>query len=266
MLTAIRSLLFNFFFYLSMILQMILWTPIYFLMPRKKAWLVPKFWARSSLWLQKKIAGTDFIIEGLENIPAGAYIVAPKHQSFWDVFAFLPYLDDPVMILKRELMRIPVFGWYVGKMEMIPVDRGSRVKALKSITTGAEKAIAEGRQVLIYPEGTRRAPGAEPQYKYGVAHLYAELNLPVLPIAHNAGLYWPRRSIFRYPGAIRARVLPVIPAGLDKHEFLERLTRDTETGCDELLIAAAQDKNPPPMPPIAVSRLKELGFPVKTDK
>lgn len=264
MLTAIRSLLFNFAFYFSMIIQMILWTPFYFLLPRKKAWFVPKFWARSSLWLQRKIARTHFVIEGLENIPAGAYIVAPKHQSFWDVFAFLPYLDDPVMILKRELMRIPVFGWYVAKMEMIPVDRGSRVKALKSITEGAEKAIAEGRQVLIYPEGTRRAPGAEPKYKYGVAHLYAELNLPVLPIAHNGGLYWPRRSVFRYPGSIRARILPVIPAGLDKQEFLERLTRETEAGCDDLLIAASQDSNPPPMPPTAVARLKELGFPVKS--
>jgi 1-acyl-sn-glycerol-3-phosphate acyltransferase len=100
-------------------------------------------------------------------------------------------------------------------MQMIPVDRGSRVKALHSITTGAEKAIAEGRQILIYPEGTRRAPGAPPQYKYGIVHLYEALNIPVVPIAHNAGLYWPRRSSC-VTRPIRARILPPIPPGLPK--------------------------------------------------
>ncbi|YBV96095.1 1-acyl-sn-glycerol-3-phosphate acyltransferase [Phyllobacteriaceae bacterium JZ32] len=259
MITVIRSLLFNTAFYVSIIVQMIVFTPVYFLMPRKKAWVVPKNWALSNLWLQKVIAGTDYTIDGLENIPEGAYICAPKHQSFWDVFAFLPRLDDPVMILKRELMWIPLFGWYVAKMRMIPIDRGTRAKALRSITLGAQKAIEEGRQILIYPEGTRRPPGAPPQYKYGIAHIYAELGLPVVPIAHNAGLYWPRRKFRRYPGTIRCRVLPPIEAGLDKEVFFKRLIEVTEAACDELLIAAAKDENPPPMPPTAIQRLKELG-------
>lgn len=258
MLLYLRSILFNLAFYIGTLVQMILYTPFYFLLPRKKAWIVPKTWARVNLWLQKYIAGTDYVIEGLENIPEGAYIVAPKHQSAWDTYAFLPQLDDPVLILKRELMRIPLFGWYVAKMEMIPVDRGSRVKALHSITKGAEKAIAEGRQILIYPEGTRRSPGAPPQYKYGIVHLYEALNLPVLPIAHNAGLYWPRRKFLRFPGTIRCRVLPPIPAGLEKEEFLRRLIETTETACDEL-VAASRDTNAPPMPPTAIERLKELG-------
>ncbi|NNU59371.1 lysophospholipid acyltransferase family protein [Ochrobactrum soli] len=259
MLLYLRSILFNAAFYICTLVQMIVYTPFYFLLPRKKAWIVPKLWARVNLKLQKIIAGTDYVIEGLDNIPEGAYICAPKHQSAWDTYAFLPYLDDPVLILKRELMRIPLFGWYVAKMEMIPVDRGSRVKALHSITKGAEKAIAEGRQILIYPEGTRRAPGAPPQYKYGIVHLYDALNLPVLPIAHNAGLYWPRRKFLRFPGTIRCRVLPPIPPGLEKEEFLRRLIETTETACDELLVAASRDPNPPPMPPTAVDRLKELG-------
>lgn len=159
MLLYLRSILFNAAFYICTLVQMILYTPFYFILPRKKAWIVPELWARVNLWLQKHIAGTDCVVEGLENIPEGAYICAPKHQSAWDTYAFLPYLDDPVLILKRELMRIPLFGWYIAKMQMIPVDRGSRVKALHSITKGAEKAIAEGRQILIYPEGTRRSPG-----------------------------------------------------------------------------------------------------------
>ncbi len=255
----IRSLAFNAAFYASLIVQMILWTPIYFLSPRKRAWFIPRFWSRSSLWLYEKIARTRSDITGLENLPEGSFILAPKHQSFWDTIAFFPYLDDPLYILKRELTWIPFFGWYVKKMRMIPVDRGSRVKALHSIVTGAQKAIAEGRQILIYPEGTRRAPGAPPEYKYGIVHLYQALNLPVLPIAHNAGLYWPRRRFLRYPGTIRCRVLPPIPAGLPKDEFLRRLIEATETACDELLVAASRDPNPPPMPPTAVERLKELG-------
>jgi len=130
---------------------------------------------------------------------------------------------------------------------------------LRSIGEGAARAIAEGRQIIIYPEGTRRPPGAPPQYKYGVAHLYLELGLPVVPIAHNAGLYWPRRRFLRFPGTIRARVLPPIMPGLDRDAFLERLQRVTEAACDEFLIAAARDPAPPPMPPTAVERLKALG-------
>jgi 1-acyl-sn-glycerol-3-phosphate acyltransferase len=262
----LRSLLFNTALYVSTLVQMIVLSPFYFLMPRKKAWIIPKNWARSNLWLQKIFAETDYVIEGLENIPEGAYICAPKHQSAWDTYAFLPELDDPVLILKRELMWIPLFGWYVAKMRMIPIDRGSRSAALRSITLGARKAVAEGRQILIYPEGTRRAPGAPPQYKHGITHLYADLGLPVIPIAHNAGLYWPRRKFFRYPGTIRCRILPPIEPGLDKETFLKRLIEVTEAACDDLLVAAAKDENPPPMPPTAVERLKELGVEIPVKK
>jgi len=256
---ALRSLAFNFAFYLNLVLQMIVLAPAYFLAPRKKAWAIPKNWARSSLWLMRVLAGTRHEIEGLENMPGGAAIIAPKHQSFWDVFAFLPVIPDAIMILKRELMWIPVFGWYVAKMRMLPIDRGSRSAALRSIVEGAGTAIVEGRQILIYPEGTRRPPGATPQYKYGVAHLYLELGLPVVPIAHNAGLYWPRRKFLRYPGLIRARILPPIEPGLDRDAFLKRLEEVTEAACDEFLIAAYRDADAPPMPESAIRRLKALG-------
>ncbi len=257
----LRSLIFNIAFYLAIIVQMIVQTPVYFLLPRIKAWVVPKNWARLNLWLQKVIVGCDHKIDGLENIPAGPSIIAAKHQSFWDVYAFLPHIPDPVYILKRELMWIPLFGWYVAKMRMIPVDRGSRTVALNSITVGAKKAISEdNRQIMIYPEGTRRAPGDEPAYKYGVAHLYHELRIPVVPIAHVAGLYWPRRKFMRYPGTIKCRVLPPIQPGLSKDEFLKELARVTEAACDELLIEAATGPNPPPMPPTAKKRLAALGI------
>lgn len=255
----LRSLLFNLAFYLSLIIQMIFWTPYYFLVSRANAWFVPKFWARSNHWLMEKLVGTKYEIDGLEHIRHEACIIAPKHQSFWDTYAFVPFVPDPIYILKRELMWIPLFGWYVGKMKMIPVHRGSRSVALKSIVRGAQPAIAQKRQIMIYPEGTRRAPGDEPAYKFGIAHLYSELNLPVIPIAHVAGLYWPRRKFMRYPGTIKCRVLPPILPGLGTEVFLKELQRVTEAACDELLIEAATGPNPPHLPPTALNRLKELG-------
>ena len=255
----IRSLLFNIAFYLNLIIQMIIWTPYYFLAPRDKAWFVPKFWARSNHWLMEKIVGTRYEIEGLEHIRHEACIIAPKHQSFWDAYGFVPHVPDPIYILKRELMWIPLFGWYVGKMKMIPVHRGSRSVALKSIVKGAQPAIQQKRQIMIYPEGTRRAPGDTPNYKFGIAHLYTELKLPVVPIAHVAGLYWPRRQFMRYPGTIKCRVLPAIQPGLSTEEFLKELQRVTEAACDDLLIEAATSPNPPHLPPTAVKRLSELG-------
>ena len=260
--TIIRSIVFNIAFYLNLIIQMIIFTPYYFLSSRRNAWSVPKNWARSNHWLQKVLAGTDHVIEGIENIPDGPYICAPKHQSFWDAYAFLPQIADPVYILQRELMWVPLFGWYILKMKMVPIDRGKRSVAMKTAIRGARDAVSQGRQLMIYPEGTRTAPGAPPAYKYGVAHIYTELGVPVLPIAHVAGLYWPRRKFRRFPGTIRCRILPPIQPGLDAESFLKKLQEVTEAACDELLIEAARSENPPPLPPTAVQRLKELGVTV----
>ena len=255
----IRSLAFNVAFYASLIFQMLIWTPIYFFLPRHLAWFVPRTWSRTSLWLMKVIAGTHQKIEGIEHLPEGGYILAPKHQSLLDTISFFPYMADPVYILKRELMWIPFFGWFVGKMKMIPIHRGSRSKALRQAVKVARERMAEGRQLIVYPEGTRRPPGAEPAYKYGIAELYAQLNVPVIPVAHVAGLYWPRRKFLRYPGTIHAKFLPAIEPGLEKEVFLERLVRETEAACDELLIEAARDPKGPPLPPSALERLKALG-------
>lgn len=257
---VLRSLAFNIAFYVSLIVQMIFWTPFYFLAPRLKAWFVPKFWVRTSLWLQEKIAGTKSEITGLENLPEGSFILAPKHQSFWDAIAFLPHIPDALYILKRELTWIPFFGWYIAKMRMIPVNRGSRSKALKGVIAATQTELARNsRQLIIYPEGTRRAPGDEPNYKWGIVELYSQLGVPVVPVAHVAGLYWPRRKFMRYPGTIKARFLPPIPPGLGKEEFMARLIAETEAACDQFLVDAATGLNPPPLPPTAVKRLKELG-------
>lgn len=254
----LRSLVFNIAFYATIIVEMIVFTPAYFLAPRKKAWFVPKFWARSNLWLHEKIVGVNIDISGQENLPEGSYIIAPKHQSFFDTYALLPDIPDALFILKRELTWIPLFGWYLRKMRMIAIDRGSRSRALKQAVEQAKERMAEGRQLIIYPEGTRRPPGAEPAYKYGIVELYHRLQVPVVPVAHVAGLYWPRRRFLRYPGKISVRYLPAIPAGLDKETFLKRLVHETESACDALLLAAAESAIPPPLPPTAVQRLEEL--------
>ncbi len=255
----VRSLAFNVAFYLNLIVQMIFWTPIYFLSPRKSAWFIPKFWIRTSLWLHRVLAGAQPDIKGLENLPEGSCIIAPKHQSFWDTIAFLPHIPDGLYILKRELTWIPFFGWYILKMRMIPVDRGSRSKALRAVVSATKAEFARnGRQLIIYPEGTRRAPGDTPNYKYGIVELYSQLNVPVVPVAHQAGLFWPRRKFLRYPGTIKARFLKPIPPGLEKEEFMRRLIAETEAACDDILVETSKMPDAPPMPPTAAARLAEI--------
>lgn len=255
---AVRSALFNILFYLNLIIQMIVFSPAYFLMPRKAAWVVPKNWVRSNHWLLKTVVGTDYVIDGLENIPQGSYIIAPKHQSFWDAYALLPHLDDPFYILKRELTWIPFFGWYVIKMRMVPINRGSRSKVMPEVMRQTKDQMKEGRQLIIYPEGTRRPVGAEPKYKFGIAKIYAELGVPVVPVAMNPGLFWPRRRFRRYPGTIRVRILPPIEPGLDPEIFMARLIEVTETATDALLMQTVKENPDLPLPPQALARVQQL--------
>ena len=148
---------------------------------------------------------------------------------------------DPAFILKRELQWLPLFGWYARKGRMIPVDRGARAQALAAIARDSRIQLARGRQIIIFPEGTRRPAGAEPSYKYGIVHLYAETNVPCVPIALNSGLFWPRRSILRYPGTIRVEILDPIPPGLDKETFATRLRDEIEEATARLIAQGEQE-------------------------
>lgn len=254
----LRSLLFNILFYLTTTVQMIIYSPFYFLLPREKAWFAPNVWSKLNMWLLRVIVGLKFEVEGAENLPTTGFIIAPKHQSALDTFCFLPWLTDPVLILKRILMKIPLFGWYVARMKMIPIDRGNREQAVRKVNQGAKRALNDGRQLLIYPEGTRRQVGAEPAYKSGIAHLYAALDAPVVPIAHVSGLYWPKNSFMRYSGTFKARILEPIPPGLDRDTFMKRLVEMTEAACDALLLEAAAQPDCPPLSASAKARLAEL--------
>jgi 1-acyl-sn-glycerol-3-phosphate acyltransferase len=232
----LRSVLFNILFYLNLLIYLIVAIPTFFL-PYRTVIALAKSWGRTNLWLLRVVCGIDVAWTGLEKIPPGPLIVASKHQSSWETFALLPLFDDPTFIVKRELMWIPWFGWYVWKARMIPVDRGAGTQALVLMTERAGIELKSNRQLVIFPEGTRRAAGAEPAYKYGVAHLYAATGVPCLPIALNSGLVWPRRKFLRYPGTVRVEILDAIPPGIERDAFFQRLKDDIERATARLLAA-----------------------------
>jgi 1-acyl-sn-glycerol-3-phosphate acyltransferase len=233
-LILVRSVVFNVLFYLNLVVHCVAALPT-LVMPRGAIVAVVRFWARSNLWLLRVVCGITVDFRGLEKIPPGALLVASKHQSLWETFALCTLFSDPAFILKRELIFIPFFGWYAWKARMIPVDRGKRSQALADMTVCAREELAQGRQIVIFPEGTRRAPGAEPNYKYGVVHLYAETGVACLPVALNSGLFWPRRSFRRYPGTIVVELLDPIAPGLPKPQFTEELQRVIETATARLI-------------------------------
>jgi 1-acyl-sn-glycerol-3-phosphate acyltransferase len=216
--TVIRSLLFNVLFYVNLILFLVLGSPFFFT-PRIWSIRALQVWARSSLWLLRVVAGIGMELRGREHIPHGPALIAGKHQSFWETFAILPWLDDPAMVLKKELIYIPWFGWFAYKFRMIAVERSAGSAALRNLVRQAEACIADGRQVVIMPEGTRRAPDDSPAYKPGAAALYATLGVPCVPFALNSGLFWPRRKFLRHPGTIVLEFLPPIPPGLPRKTF-----------------------------------------------
>jgi 1-acyl-sn-glycerol-3-phosphate acyltransferase len=239
----IRSVVFNTLFYLNLFVYLLVAMPT-LLLPYRYVLVVAKRWAKSNLWLLRVVCGVKADFRGMEKIPRGGFILASKHQSIWETFALLPCVDDPTFILKRELMWIPMFGWCLWKARMIPVNRGARGPALAAMTEQAKREVQNGRQIIIFPEGTRRPAGAEPQYKFGVAHLYAEGGVPCVPVALNSGLFWPRRSFRRFPGTVVVQVCDPIPPGLEKSDFFARLQQAIEPVSAELLEEGKRELGP----------------------
>ena len=230
----IRSVVFNVLFYVNLFVHCVVAIPT-LLMPRQAIVAVVRFWGRSNIWLLRQVCDLSVEWRGLDKIPAGPLLVASKHQSLWETFALTALFADPAFILKRELIWIPFFGWYAWKAGMIPVDRGRGSAALAAMTARARAELARGRQILIFPEGTRRAPGAQPNYKYGIVHLYEATGATCLPLALNSGLFWPRRSFRRYPGTIVVEVLDPVAPGLGRAEFAARLQQAIEAATARLL-------------------------------
>ncbi len=231
---ALRSSLFNILFYLNLFALMVLGLPT-LLMGRHAIMALSGLWGRMSLWLLRVICGTRVEFRGLDNIPPGGLIVASKHQSFWEVFALMTIFPDFTYVLKQELVRIPLFGLYISRGQQIAIDRAKGRTALAQVSEKARQILADDRQLLIFPEGTRRQPGAEPQYKFGVAFIYAETGARCLPVALNSGLFWPRRSFLRRPGTVVLEFLPVIEPGLSRADFHRLLEERIETASNRLL-------------------------------
>ncbi len=230
-----RSLVFNVLFYINTILFLVLGLPV-LLMPRIYAIRTLQAWGRTSNWLLAAICNLKVDVRGLENIPAGPLLVVGKHQSMWETFTLPTLLDDPCMVLKRELFYIPIYGWpYIFKFGMIGVDRSGGSKSLKDLIARGKEEAARGRQIVILPEGTRRSVGAAPDYKPGAAALYAALNVPCVPFGLNAGIFWPRRKFLRYPGTIVMEFGKPIPPGLPRKEFQIQMEGDIESITNRLV-------------------------------
>jgi 1-acyl-sn-glycerol-3-phosphate acyltransferase len=229
----LRSLIFNLAFYVNLIILMILGLPM-MLFGRKGVFFMARLWGSTSVWLLEIICGLRVEYRGLENIPKGGYIIAAKHQSFLETFALLKYSPDFAIIMKKQLMYIPMFGLYLVIGKQIGIDRDRGRTALAQLIEQAGAVLRAGRQVYIYPEGTRRPPGAPPMYKHGVAVLYKETGAPCLPVAVNTGLFWGRRGFRRRPGTAVIEYLPPIPPGLDRDGFLARLQAAIEAACARL--------------------------------
>jgi len=229
-----RSLVFNALFYLNLIGLMLLGLPC-LLARRHTIQALARIWARSSVWLLDQICGTKVEFRGLHNLPAGACLIAPKHQSFFETFALFLEAPDFTFILKRELTFIPLFGWYLQRSEQIAIDRSQGSNALADAGEQARRALAEGRQVFIFPEGTRRPVGAPPRYKTGVFRLCEVLGATCVPVALNSGLFWPRRSFMRRPGTIVIEFLEPLGPGLEKRIFMEMLETRIEAATQRLV-------------------------------
>jgi 1-acyl-sn-glycerol-3-phosphate acyltransferase len=230
----LRSVIFNALYYANLTVHMIVALPT-LLLPYPALRVFIRSYAMTSLWLLRVICGTKVEWRGAEKIPKTPCIVACKHQSAWETFALYAVLDDPIYILKRELMWIPLFGWYAWKAGVIPVDRNAGLSALTRMTARAQKEFERPCQLVIFPEGTRRPPGAEPAYKPGVAYLYSKAGVPCVPLALNSGLFWPRRSLRRRPGTILVEALDPIPPNLDRKVFLARLQNALEEATARLV-------------------------------
>lgn len=213
--TALRSVLFA--------LALLLITPPYallalatFLLPRMARYRIIAGWSRAIIFLAEVILGIRWHVEGRENLPAQPSVILSKHQSAWETLAFQLIFPPQVHVLKRELLWIPFFGWGLAAMSPIAIDRSRGAAALRAMARLGQKRLAQGFWIVVFPEGTRVAPGERRRYQPGGAWLAAATGAPVIPVAHNAGRVWPRNAFVKRPGTVTVRIGPSIdPSGRD---------------------------------------------------
>jgi 1-acyl-sn-glycerol-3-phosphate acyltransferase len=230
----LRSALYQLFFLSWTLMITVLYLPLLALASRRQMQSAAGFWLDGALFLQKWVLGLSYEVRGRDYLPEGPVLIAVKHQSAWDTMVFHRLLDDPAFVLKRELLRLPLIGWYMRKSGQIAIDRKAGTQALRQMLDLGRRAIREQRQVVIFPEGHRQPAGHSGRYHAGVAMLYAALAVPVVPVALNSGMFWPRNAFLRRPGRIVLQILPVIPAGLTRDDFMRMLEASIETATTAL--------------------------------
>ncbi len=233
----LRSLLFNVGWYVGSAIIAAVGLPI-LLLPRAANIAWANVWIDFCLWWVRVTCRITHRVKGLENRPVGPVILACKHQSSWEALAFHRLFPNAATVLKRELLYIPVVGWAMARAGNIAVERGEGPKALRSLLRQARAAVAEGRSILIYPEGTRTPIGSSLPYHAGTAALYRQLGVPVVPVALNSGVFWGRRKFIKWPGVIEVEILDPIPPGLDRQTFMTTL-RERIEGATQRLVADA---------------------------
>lgn len=246
----IRSLVFNVVFYLHMICWLV-FCLVALPFPKAMTRYAMVTWAHQVPYLLKWICNIQIEARGLDNIPDGKVIVACNHQSFLEIILLAKYLKFPLMMFKVSLGRIPAFGWALYKLRFIPIVRGGRAKTIKFIVEASKSRILDNGQVMIFPEGTRVAPGEVLKLKQGVIAIYEALHLNCLPVAQNAGLFWSRNSFLRHPGKVVIEFMPVIDKDLEREVFTEKLHSTMMNKKLELEQEAFRADNPPPAPETA---------------
>lgn len=235
----LRNILFAMAFYANCVIWF-LFACLGYLLPRRLFNWFSRGWAASSMWLFTTLIGAKIEIRGLSNIPTDGAIVAAKHQSSFETIQLLTVLALPTYIYKRELGNIPLFGWHLRRLGQIPVDRDGGAEAMAGLVARARAALADHRQIIIFPEGTRRPIGAEPDYKIGVAQLYRTLGVPCVPVALNAGLAWPRRRFLKHPYPVIMEFLEPIPAGMPAKTAFRLMQERIETASARLVDEALE--------------------------
>jgi len=230
MIVWLRSALFLLWFLLITTILSLLFLPVLALPRGATVWLA-RLWARATFFGLKAFTGIDWEIRGRQ--PESAVLVASKHMSMWDTLALYLTLNQPAIVLKRELLRIPFYGWFLAKAAAVPIDRSAGASALRKMSEAARAVLAQGRPILIFPEGTRKKPGAVPDYKPGVAGLYGQLSVECVPVALNSGVYWT--GFIKRPGIIVLEFLEPIPPGMKRDAFMTLLESRIETATAALL-------------------------------
>jgi len=228
--TILRSAAFMVWFIVLSVAINILCLPV-LLLPRRAAKIAPWLWCTMVLAGLKYICGLDYEIRG--QIPPRGALIAAKHMSMLDAILLYHTLSDAAFVIKRSLLFIPVWGWYAWKMRMIAIDREKGPSALRKMAAAAKESVAKGRALVIYPEGTRKKPGAEPAYKPGIAAVYGQLGMACTPVALNSGLFWT--GFVKNRGRVTIAFLPAIPPGLKRAAFMAELQERIETATAALL-------------------------------